>query len=127
MSPPKQDRRQVALSRYQWEFRRAQRLNETVGYEREMRRRKTTIEGVFARLDRLGWDSARLWGIDKVDCQGSIAAIAHNLLKALTKVRFGRRAAVALRAADRLDRAQAILSSLFAHFHPLFWLVTVPV
>ena len=28
----------------------------------------------------------------KVDCQGSIAAIAHNSLNALTKVRFGNRA-----------------------------------
>jgi transposase len=95
--PPKQDRRQVRLSRDQSEFQRAQRLNETVGYHREMRRRKTVIEGVFARLDRLGWDKARLRGRDKVDCQGSIAAIAHNILKALTKVRFGSRGAVAER------------------------------
>jgi transposase len=97
--PPKQERRQVMVSRYQYEYRRAQRVNATVAYQREMRRRKTVIEGVFARLDRLGWDRARLRGIAQVDCQGTVAAIAHNLLKALTKRRFGKRAAGAVRAA----------------------------
>ena len=91
--PPKQKRRQVQLSRYQDEFRRARRLNETIRYQREMRRRQTVVEGVFARLDRLGWDRARLRGKDKVDCQGSIAALAHNILKALSKARFWRRPA----------------------------------
>jgi transposase len=95
--PPKQDRRQVGLSRHQFAFRRAQDLNATVGDQREMRRRKTLSEGVFARLDRLGWDTARVRGIEKVACPGSIAAIAHNILKALTKVRFGKRAAGAKR------------------------------
>jgi transposase len=124
--PPKQDRRQVGLSRYQFEFRRAQQGNATVGYQREMRRRKTVIEGVFARLDRLGWDKARLRGIDKVDCQGSIAAMAHNILKALTKVRFGRRAAGALRPARHLDPVEEILGSLSPLFQPPLWSTHLP-
>ena len=32
-------------------------------------------------------------GIEKVDCQGSIAAFRHNILKALTKRRFRKRVA----------------------------------
>jgi hypothetical protein len=40
-------------------------------------------------------DQARLRGIDQVDCPGSVAPIAHNSLKALTKARFGKRAAAA--------------------------------
>ena len=88
-------RKHVQISRYELEFRRARRLNATVQYQREMQRRKTVVEGVFARLDHLGWDEARLRGIEKVDCQGSIAAFGHNILKALTKRRFHKRTACA--------------------------------
>lgn len=92
----KEKRKHVRVSRYEYEFRRARRLNSTVRYQREMRRRTTAMEGVFASLDRLAWDEARFWGTEKLDCQGSIAAIAHNILKALRKVRFWKRQAQAL-------------------------------
>src|SRR5262249_35290770 len=94
---PKETRKHVRVSRYAYTFRRAARLNTTAQYQREIRRRKTTAEGVFAHLDRLGWDRARFRGRDKVDCQGSIAALAHNILKALTKRRFWGREAAAQR------------------------------
>ena len=91
---PNEKRKYVQISRYELEFRRARRLNATGQYQREMQRRKTVVEGVFARLDRLGWDEARGRGIERVDCQGSIAALAHNILKALTKRRFRKRTAL---------------------------------
>jgi hypothetical protein len=43
----------------------------------------------------MDWDKARLRGREKVDCQASIVALAHNILKALTKVHFWRREAQA--------------------------------
>ena len=45
--------------------------------------RRTTAEGVFASQDRLGWDRSRLRGLWKVDCEGYISALAHNLKKAV--------------------------------------------
>ena len=95
---PREKRKHVRVTRFEYELRRAARLNATARYQKELRRRKTTVEGVFARFDRLRWDRAYVRGQGRVDCQGSIAAIAHNLLKALTKRRFWRRAAAAVRA-----------------------------
>jgi transposase len=92
---PKETRKHVRVSRYAYTFRRAARINATARYQREIRRRKTTAEGVFAHFDRLAWDRAHFRGRDKVDCQGSIAAFAHNVLKALTKRRFWGREAQA--------------------------------
>lgn len=84
----KEKRKHVAMSRFHFEIGHARRTNQTSRYAKEMNRRKTIVEGVFARLDRLGWDRARLRTIGKADIQGSIAALAHNILKALTKRRF---------------------------------------
>jgi IS5 family transposase len=98
---PKETRKHVAVSRYELELRKARELNQTEPFRREMRRRKTIVEGVFARLDRLDWDKARLRGLVKVDCQASIAALAHNILKALSKVRFWRRQFSVTHAPDR--------------------------
>ena len=55
-------------------------------YREEMRLRRIIAEGVFARLDRLAWKEARLRGLEKVDCQGYIAGLAHNILKAIKKI-----------------------------------------
>lgn len=87
---PKEKRKYVAASRYHYELGRARKTNQTGRFATEMNRRKTAVEGVFAHLDRLAWDRARLRGILKVDIQGAIAALAHNILKALTKRRFFR-------------------------------------
>jgi IS5 family transposase len=69
----------------------AHRLNATVRAAREQRRRKTIVEGVFARLDRLGGTRARVRGRERVNAHATITALAHNILKALTKRRFWRR------------------------------------
>ena len=51
-----------------------------------MLRRKTIAEGVFASQDRLGWARSRLRGLWKVDCEGYISSLAHNLKKAIHRL-----------------------------------------
>ena len=84
--PPKEKRRQVVLSIYYPEFLRAGERNKSEDYRREMNRRKTVAEGTFASLDRLGWAKSRLRGLAKVDCEGFMAAIAHNVLKLVRRL-----------------------------------------
>ncbi len=71
------------------EIRRAIELNETQTYTEEIRKRKTIIEGVFACQDRLGWSRCKLRGVWKVDCEGFLAALAHNILKLVRKLKAG--------------------------------------
>jgi transposase len=85
---PSMRAKQLWLSWERLETQRAARRNQTIQYQREMRRRKTVFEGVFARLDRLGGPRAQLRGCERVQAQATVTAIAHNLLKALTKRRF---------------------------------------
>ena len=84
--PPNQKRRYVALSMYHPVFLRARERNRTSAYVREMKSRQTIAEGTFASLDRLGWARCRLRGLSKVDCEGFMAAIAHNVLKAVRRL-----------------------------------------
>ena len=84
--PPGQKRRYVALTMYQPAYLRARMRNESEAYEREMKSRHATVEGVFASLDRLGWERCKLRGLWKVDCEGYISALAHNLSKAVRKL-----------------------------------------
>jgi transposase len=93
---PSMRAKQVWLSWYRGETQQAARRNQTSAYQRAMRRRKTVIEGVFARLDRLGGTRTRFRGVERVRATGTITAIAHNLLKAMTKRRFFRRDAAVL-------------------------------
>lgn len=86
----------VWVSVYRREFYRAAQLQTTRQYERERRRRQTVIEGVFAHLDQLGGTRARVRGQERMQKQGTLLAIAHNLLKAMTKRRFWPRVAGAL-------------------------------
>ena len=60
--------------------------NESEAYEQDMKSRHATVEGVFASLDRLGWERGKLRGLRKVDCEGYISALAHNLSKAVGKL-----------------------------------------
>ena len=53
-------------------FLEAKNRNEGEDFRREMRRRQTIAEGVFASQDRLGWARSRLRGLWKVDCEGYI-------------------------------------------------------
>ena len=48
---------------------------------------KPSMEGPFASLDRLGWARSRLRGLWKVDCEGYMAGLAHNVLKAVRQLR----------------------------------------
>jgi hypothetical protein len=59
----------------------AQQRNSTAAYRQEKNHRRTIVEGTFASLDRLGWAASRLRGLWKVDCEGYMAALAHNVLK----------------------------------------------
>jgi transposase len=93
---PSMKSKQVWLSWDRLATQQAARRNQTRQYTREMQRRKTVIEGVFARLDRLGGTRTRFRGLERVSAHGTITAIAHNILKALTKRRFGKRISAAL-------------------------------
>ena len=54
-----------------------------------MARRRTIVGGIFASLDRLGWAKSRLRGLWKVDCEGFMASIAHNVLKTVRRLGSG--------------------------------------
>ena len=114
----KEKRKHVKVSRYEYEFRRARILNETVAYQREMRRRRTIIEGIFARLDNLAWGKARFRGVEKLNCQGYIAALANNILKALKKVRFWRHAANTMPRKDPLTNQNTLLEIILNRILP---------
>ena len=84
--PPGHKRRGVALSMHYSFYLSAKERNESKAYQREMRRRRTTVEGVFASLDRLGWARSRLRGLWKANCEGYISGLAHNLKKAVRRL-----------------------------------------
>ena len=87
--PPRQRRRFFTLTMYHPVYLRARERNRTAAYRRERRRRQTIVEGIFASLDRLGWEKSRLRGLWKVDCEGYMAALAHNVLKMVRKLGRG--------------------------------------
>ena len=87
--PPLQKRRYVALSMYHPWMLLAQERNGTAAYRWEKNHRRTIAEGTFASLDRLGWAASRLRGLWKVDCEGYMAALAHNVLKLVRKLGRG--------------------------------------
>ena len=87
--PPHQKRRYLGLTIYYPLHLQAQERNQTPAYRREMARRRTIVEGIFASLDRLGWAKSRLRGLWKVDCEGFMASIAHNVLKAVRRLGSG--------------------------------------
>jgi len=80
---PRMKRRFVQLSVYEAEFQRAEARGRSARFRRVSLRRKAIIEGVFARIDRLGFRRARRFGLEDVQCEGYLAAVAHNMLKAL--------------------------------------------
>ena len=84
--PPRQKRRYVGLSMYYPLFLEARERNKGEVFEREMLNRKTIAEGVFASQDRLGWARSKLRGLWRVDCEGYVSALAHNLKKAVRKI-----------------------------------------
>ena len=78
--------RNLSLTMYHPLYQRARERNRTEGYRRERRRRQTIAEGTFASLDRLNWARSRLQGLWNVDCEGYMAALAHNVLKLVRKL-----------------------------------------
>ena len=82
-------RRFFGVTIYQPEYSRARERNRTAAYRRESIRRKTIAEGTFASLDQLGWEKPRLRGLWKVDCEGYMAALAHNVLKMVRRLGRG--------------------------------------
>ena len=95
---PKQLRRTVGVSPRFEAIQRARRRNETPIYKDRIRARSHLAEGVFAHLDQLGFRRARMRGMHKVDCEGFIAALAHNLKKAVGRLAVAKPAAGALAA-----------------------------
>ena len=86
---PSEKERSIKVSAYYHEFQQAAELNGTPAYGEEIGRRKAIIEGVFACQDRLGWARCKLRGLWKVDCEGFLAALAYNMLKAVRKLKAG--------------------------------------
>ena len=80
--------RTVGLSIYKEQTEKAKRTNQTPDFQQAMRRRKTVIEGVISHLKNLGL-KIRLWGLEKVNIQGILSAFAHNILKAVKKIKPG--------------------------------------
>jgi hypothetical protein len=80
-------RKAIKVSVYYPEIQQAVELNETQDYAEQIRKRKTIIEGVFDCQDRLGWSRCKLRGMWKVDCEGFLAALAHNVLKLIRKLK----------------------------------------
>ena len=87
--PPRQKRRFFSLTMYHPLYWRARERNRTATYRRERRRRQTIAEGTFASLDLLGWEKSQLRGLWKVDCEGYMAALAHNVLKMVRRLGRG--------------------------------------
>jgi transposase len=87
--------RTVGISLYKEQMDKAKRINQTPAFKQAMKRRKTVIEGVIAHLRNLSL-KIRLWGLEKVNIQGILSALAHNLLKAVKKMKKWSRAQVTL-------------------------------
>ena len=87
--PPGQKRRYIGLTMYHPLHLRARERNRTATYHREHIYRRIVAEGTFASLNRLSWARSRLRGLWKVDCEGYMAALAHNVLKMARKLSRG--------------------------------------
>jgi transposase len=87
--------RTLGISLYKEQTEKAKLTNRTPAFKQAMRRRKTVIEGVIAHLRNLGL-KIRLWGLEKVNIQGILSALAHNVLKAVKKMRKWSKAQAAL-------------------------------
>ena len=105
--PPGQKRRYIGLTMYHPLHLRARERNRTAAYRREQKGRRIVAEGAFASLDRLGWAKSRLRGLWRVDCEGYMAALAHNVLKAVRRLRQSTRPPVPLKPSAQADGFQA--------------------
>ena len=83
--PPKSKRRFVELSEYEAEFQLAEVCNAQNRHRRLMRRRKSVVEGVSAHLKDMGLRMAHRFGLAAVASEGYLVALAHNILKAVSR------------------------------------------
>ena len=90
--------RTVGISLHKEQIEKAKLINQTAAFKQAMKRRKTVIEGVIAHLKNLGL-KIRLWGFEKVNIQGILSALAHNVLKAVKKMK-------------RWSKAQAVVGTI---------------
>ena len=105
--PSGQKRRSMGLTMYHPLHLRARERNRTAAYRREQKGRRLVSEGIFASLDRLGWARSRLCGLRRVDCEGYMAALAHNVLKAVRWLRQSTGSPVPLNPRAAADGVQA--------------------
>ena len=68
---------------------RTKERNWTAAYRREQKSRRIVSESTFVSLDRLGWIRSRMRGSWRMDCEGFRVALAHNVLKAVRRLRQG--------------------------------------
>jgi transposase len=87
--------RTVTISLHKEQIEKAKLINQTPAFKQAMKRRKTVIEGVIAHLKNLGL-KIKLWGLKKVNIQGILSALAHNVLKAVKKMKRWSKAQAAL-------------------------------
>jgi transposase len=87
--------RTVGISLHKEQIEKAKLINQTAAFKQAMKRRKTVVEGVIAHLRNLGLE-IRLWGLEKVNIQGILSALAHNVLKAVKKMKKWSKAQAAL-------------------------------
>jgi len=83
---PSAKRRTLQLSTFEPEFIRASVINSTARHRRLLSQRKTVVEGVFSHLDQTGFDRTRRRGLDRVQAEGFLVALGHNVLKAVKHV-----------------------------------------
>jgi hypothetical protein len=88
--PPKSKRKFLMVTDYLREFEDALIRNATRAFQRESRWRRCVAEGTFAHEDQLGWRRCRLRSRVKVNCEGGLTALAHNLLKAVGRLERSR-------------------------------------
>ena len=94
----KQKRRFVALTMYQPVYLRAKERNESEAYKQEMASRRSTVEGVFASQDRLGWERCKLRGLWKVTVRATYRRLRTTFRRPCASLeewaRLGRRSLV---------------------------------
>ena len=87
LPPSRTKSRYIGLTMYHPLHLRARERNRTAVYRRDQKGRRIISVGTFASLDRLGWVRSRLRGLWRVEGEGYMAALAHNVLKAVRRLR----------------------------------------
>jgi len=89
---PTEEQSTVAQGSFSWKGDhlvrpQGEERNPSPKYRQETKKRRTTIDGVFAPLDGLGWACCQPRGLWKVDGEGFLAGLAYNILKGIRKLK----------------------------------------